>query len=95
MILRKIIARWLAACQAGGRVPQLPSLVVNCGTDHLRWCLLGSGGRALVEPSGRVNMPCFHPLRAFRSSEVHEKSESTRSYSTLILGRRLLKGSRL
>ena len=38
-------------------------------------------------------MPCFHPLRAFRSSEVHEKSESTRSYSTLILGRRLLKAA--
>ena len=46
MILRKIIARWLAACQAGGRVPQLPSLVVNCGTD-LQGGVCWGQGRAL------------------------------------------------
>ena len=71
--MRKIIARWLAACQAGGRVPQLPSLVVNCGTDP-KVVSVGVRAEPWLRPSGRVNMPCFHPLRAFRSSEVHEKS---------------------
>ena len=40
-------------------------------------------------------MPCFHPLRAFRSSEVHEKSGKHKIIFNLILGRRLMKGSRL
>ena len=40
-------------------------------------------------------MPCFHPLRAFRSSEVHEKSGKHKIIFNPDSRKALVKGSRL